>query len=107
MLHADELEELRLQGVSADLCGFLFTDEGEVLLQSVGGRIGISLEQLRAAQTVVAVAGGAEKRAAIAAVLRSGIVDVLITDAGSARALLRSAQPGEIAAGVDTARRRP
>jgi DNA-binding transcriptional regulator LsrR (DeoR family) len=102
---ADELEELRRQGVSADLCGFLFTDEGEVLLHSVGGRIGISLEQLRAAQTVVAVAGGAEKRAAIAAVLRSGIVDVLITDAGSARALLRSAQPGETA-GADTARRR-
>lgn len=103
---ADELEELRGQGVSADLCGFLFTDEGEVLLQSVVSRIGIGLEQLRAAPNVVAVAGGAEKRTAIAAVLRSGIVDMLITDAGSARALLRAAQRGETA-DADTARRRP
>ncbi len=94
---ADELEELRGRGVCADMCGFLFTDEGDVLLQSVGARIGISLEQLQAAETVVAVAGGVEKRAALAAVLRSGIVDVLITDAGSARDLLRSARLRAIA----------
>lgn len=87
---AAEHEELRRQGVCADLCGFLFTDKGEVLLESVGARIGISLAQLEAAETVVAVAGGAEKWTALAAVLRSGIVDVLITDAASARDLLRS-----------------
>jgi DNA-binding transcriptional regulator LsrR (DeoR family) len=90
---ADELDELRCEGVCADLCGLLFTEAGEVPPHPVGGRIGISLEQLRAARTVVAVAGGTEKQAAIAAVLRAGVVDVLITDAGSARALLRSPPP--------------
>jgi len=102
-----EREELRRQGVCADLCGFLFTDKGEVLLESVGARIGISLAQLEAAETVVAVAGGAEKRAALAAVLRSGIVDVLITDAGSARDLLRSAQTVETGTSARAARRSP
>jgi DNA-binding transcriptional regulator LsrR (DeoR family) len=100
---ADELEELRSDGVCADLCGLLFTDEGKVPSTFAGaGRIGIGLEQLRAAPNVVVIAGGTEKRAAIAAVLRTGIVDVLITDCGSARALLESA-PGRVAAGVETA----
>jgi DNA-binding transcriptional regulator LsrR (DeoR family) len=51
-------------------------------------RIGILPEQLGAVRRVVAVAGGREKHRAIPAVLRSGLVDVLITDAGSARAAL-------------------
>jgi DNA-binding transcriptional regulator LsrR (DeoR family) len=98
---AEERAELSAHGVVADLCGLLFTAAGEVPDHPIGSRIGISLEQLRGAQTVVAVAGGTEKQEAIAAVLRAGIVDVLITDAGSARALVRA--PSAALAGTTVA----
>jgi DNA-binding transcriptional regulator LsrR (DeoR family) len=84
-----ELRDLRERGVVADLCGFLFTKEGEVLEPLASERIGISLEQLHAVETVLAVGGGTEKCEALAAVMRSRIVDILITDAGSAELLLR------------------
>jgi DNA-binding transcriptional regulator LsrR (DeoR family) len=83
-----ELSVLRERGVAADLCGFLLTKEGEVLVSLEGERIGITLEQLNAAETVLAICGGTEKREALAAVLRSRMVDILITDAGSAKQLL-------------------
>jgi DNA-binding transcriptional regulator LsrR (DeoR family) len=85
-----ELRSLRRRGVVADLCGFLFMANGEVLEPLNDERIGITLAQLEVAGTVLAVAGGSEKREALAAVLQSGIVDILVTDAGSARQLLRS-----------------
>jgi DNA-binding transcriptional regulator LsrR (DeoR family) len=84
-----ELSALRERGVVADLCGFLFTKEGEVLRSLENERIGITREQLDAAETVLAIAGGTEKHQALAAVLRSRMVDILITDAGSAKQLLR------------------
>ena len=45
-------------GVVADLCGFLFDAQGEVLEQPQGERIGVSLGQLDAAGTVLAICGG-------------------------------------------------
>jgi DNA-binding transcriptional regulator LsrR (DeoR family) len=83
-----EIEELKRQGVSADMCGFLFAHDGSVLHPWAEKRIGISLAKLEAARMVIAVAGGSEKRDALRAILRSGTVDVVVTDAGSATALL-------------------
>jgi DNA-binding transcriptional regulator LsrR (DeoR family) len=85
-----EVERFRRQGASADLCGIMVTDDGRVLADSAieARRIGILPAQLRAIPRVVAIAGGKEKHRAIGAVLRSELVDVLITDAGSASALL-------------------
>jgi DNA-binding transcriptional regulator LsrR (DeoR family) len=84
-----ELRDLRERGVVADMCGFLFTEKGVVLESLASERIGISLEQLDAAETVLAIAGGTDKHEALVAVLRSRMVDILITDAGSAKQLLR------------------
>jgi DNA-binding transcriptional regulator LsrR (DeoR family) len=50
--------------------------------------IAVSWEQLRAIPTVVAVAVGEYKAAAIAGAARSGCIDVLITDEPVARRLL-------------------
>ncbi len=83
-----EVRALRRRGVVADLCGFLITNKGEVIGPPEGERIGVSLAQLEAAKTVLAVCGGAEKRQALAGTLRSGLVDILVTDAGSAEELL-------------------
>lgn len=53
--------------------------------------IGISLDQLRRAGRRIAVAGGAAKHQAIAAALNGKWIDVLVTDADSANALLSGA----------------
>jgi DNA-binding transcriptional regulator LsrR (DeoR family) len=88
-----EAAELLDRGICADICGIAvdaggaIADEPEVDAR----RVGILPAQLEAVPTVIAVAGGTEKHRAIAAVLRSGLVDVLITDAGSARAALDGA----------------
>ncbi len=89
-----EIERFRKRGVSADLCGIMFTADGSLLAvdEVDSRRIGILPTQLRAVPKVVAVAGGTEKQRAIGSVLRSGMVDVLITDTGSARALLADAE---------------
>jgi DNA-binding transcriptional regulator LsrR (DeoR family) len=84
----DEVAALRAVGVVADLCGFLLNAQGDVLEQPDSERIGVSLGQLEAAGTVLAICGGTDKRAALGATLRSGLVDVLVTDAGSASELL-------------------
>ncbi|HTV12428.1 MAG TPA: sugar-binding domain-containing protein [Acidimicrobiales bacterium] len=84
----EEVSSLRRRGVVADLCGFLFDGSGHLPGPHDNHRIGISLEQLDAAGTVLAVCGGNEKRRALAAVLRSGLVDIVVTDAGSAGELL-------------------
>lgn len=85
---AAEVRRLRDRGVVADLCGFLFSAEGKVVEALEAQRIGITLDQLDKAGTVLAVCGGSEKRRALGAVLRSQMVDIVVTDAGSAEALL-------------------
>ena len=74
---AAEVQELKRQGVCADMCGFLFSPDGQVLHPQTKERIGIGLTRFEEARTVVVVAGGSEKRDALAAVLRSGTADVL------------------------------
>lgn len=87
----EELEELERRGVQADAFGFLFDADGALVPLPVGERIGIGIEQLRAVKLVVVVAGGTEKRRAVAAMLASGVVDMLITDAGTAVELVGAA----------------
>jgi DNA-binding transcriptional regulator LsrR (DeoR family) len=53
--------------------------------------ISITTEQLRQIPQVIAVAGGAEKAAAIAAAVRAGLVHTLITDHAAAEVLLDGA----------------
>jgi DNA-binding transcriptional regulator LsrR (DeoR family) len=72
---------------------------GETLLQAftTNGRpvscstypIAMSLDQLRAVDRVVVVAGGVDKAPAIEAVVRGGVGTILVTDVGAARILLR------------------
>ena len=53
--------------------------------------IGIDLAQLSRVPRVVAVAGGARKANAIHAALRSGVINVLVTDDQVARAIVETA----------------
>jgi len=89
---------LTRRGVCADLCGIMVASDGTVVSdhEIEAQRVGILPTQLRAIPTVVAVAGGTEKTAAISAVLRSGLVDVLVTDAGAARAVLSEVEVARV-----------
>ena len=85
----DELEQLRAQGV-AGATNFDFLDSDGFQIQTeIDQRIlKIGFERLRNIQNLVVVAFGAHKVIPLRAVLRSGIVDVLITDQVTAQALL-------------------
>lgn len=80
----------------ADLCHRLVDAEG----RPCSGpdeccTIAVTIEQLRKAKRVLAVAGGPHKVRAIQAALRTGAIDVLLTDEATALALLRAAdRPG-------------
>lgn len=81
------LEKLEAEGAVGDLCGRFFDPQGQQCLVEPGV-IGVSLEQLRALDHVVAVAAGADKAAAILGALRGGYLNVLVTDTTAAQAIL-------------------
>jgi DNA-binding transcriptional regulator LsrR (DeoR family) len=84
------LESLARAGAVGDIALRFFDAEGAPVQSALDERIlGITTEQLRRAPRVVAVAGGPGKAEAIHAALKSGIVDVLITDQDTAEELGR------------------
>ena len=70
--------------------GLRFVDaSGSPLDLEINERIiGLSLEQIKRIPRVIGVAGGEEKQKIILAALRGEILDALITDDATARALL-------------------
>jgi DNA-binding transcriptional regulator LsrR (DeoR family) len=89
LVDADDRRELWHGRATADVCGIVLDAAGRVVRSSLADRtIGVSPERLAAIPTVVAVAGGTSKSTAIASVLRSGLVDVLVTDEAAARSIL-------------------
>ncbi|WP_228447464.1 sugar-binding transcriptional regulator [Streptomyces paludis] len=83
-----ERDALLASGVAAETCALMFDAEGQALRGLDDRRIGISLQDLRAIDNVMGVAGGPTKRDAISALLRSGILHTLVVDEPTARALL-------------------
>lgn len=80
------MEELRAAGAVTDICGHFLDADGRELDHPLNRRaITLSLEALRKIPTRVFAAGGDHKTEAIAAVLRSGLVSVLICDEDTAR----------------------
>lgn len=77
------------QDIAADLCTTLVNSKGQVL-DSPMNRLGfgISTEQLRKTKKMIGVAGGGEKFEGIVASLKSGLLNVLITDFDTAIRLL-------------------
>lgn len=84
-----ERTDLLAAGATADVCTFVLDGKGRQLTSALLERtVGISIAELRAVPTVIAVAGGEEKVEAIAAALASGIIGTLVTDSITASALL-------------------
>lgn len=76
-----ELAMLNEAGAVGEISFRFFDQAGKPVETPLNDRvIGISLEDLRKADRVMALAGGASKTAAIAGALRLGIINVLVTD---------------------------
>jgi DNA-binding transcriptional regulator LsrR (DeoR family) len=82
-----ERDDLIARGVRAEVCATLVDDQGRVIHDVDDRCIAIPESQLRRIPHVIAVAGGETKTQAIRAVLASGLVHSLITDASTARRL--------------------
>ncbi len=97
-LSLDEIARLRDQGAVGDVLGNYVAESGALIDSPHSGRlIALSIDDLRAIGTVVAVASEAEKPHAILGVLRAGVVDVLIVDESNAQAVLRLAKSQAVA----------
>ena len=80
---------MRRDGVVGDLMGYLLDEKGAVLdIPQNRKVVALHPEQLSEVETVVGVAGGAAKAAAILAALRGGYLDVIVTDSVAAEAIL-------------------
>lgn len=76
-----ELAMLNDAGAVGEISFRFFDRNGRQVETPLNERvIGITLEELRRADRVIALAGGESKTAAIAGALRLGVIDVLVTD---------------------------
>lgn len=86
---ANELTELTEAGAVGDISLRFFDRTGKLIKTPLDDRvIGISLEELAKVDRVIALAGGHAKTEAIFGALKTGVLDVLITDKFTAQRLL-------------------
>jgi DNA-binding transcriptional regulator LsrR (DeoR family) len=84
-----ERAAFRAQNPVGDICCRFFDADGRPITGVVHDRVlAVELDDLRSISTVVGVVTGAEKTPAVLAALRTGIIDVLITDAALAHSLV-------------------
>ena len=80
---------LREQGAVGDIMARFFDRQGRPIPSELDKRvIGLDLEQLKRIPHVIAVAGGSGKAEAILGALRTGCLDVLITDSSTAERVI-------------------
>ncbi|MER8387690.1 sugar-binding transcriptional regulator [Mesorhizobium sp. M0166] len=85
----DDLRSLREAGAVGDICGHWIGADGHLVDHPLNSRvIGLAPEHLRDVDTVILPSGGLDKVPVLRAVLRLGVVDVLITDEKTAEAIL-------------------
>ncbi|MCB0044900.1 MAG: sugar-binding transcriptional regulator [Caldilineaceae bacterium] len=90
-LTADELAGIRRAGGVGDMAGQIFTLNGQADNSGFNRRVvGLNLTELADVDTVMAVALGQEKRDAVVGALRTGVIDVLCSDAATVQAVLES-----------------
>ena len=90
-LSAEDQRRLLHSGAVGDVSGRFFNLWGEPVPVLDDRLIAIEREELAALPTVVGIAAGTQKHAATEGALRSGYVNVLVTDEATARALVKRA----------------
>ncbi|MEF3304334.1 sugar-binding transcriptional regulator [Paenibacillus sp. GYB003] len=81
------IAELNADGALAEAFGYYFDREGNVVHKMP--TVGLRLEDIQSTEVVIAVAGGKSKGEAIAAVMKFGHEDVLVTDEAAAVELMK------------------
>jgi deoxyribonucleoside regulator len=90
----DDLATLKAAGAVGDICGNFFDARGRPCPAPFQDRlVGIRLQDLRRAPTVVACVAGPEKVPALAGALTGRLVNVLVTDEQTARGMLELLGP--------------
>ncbi|MFF1572064.1 sugar-binding transcriptional regulator [Leifsonia sp. NPDC058292] len=88
-LTRDDVASLADKGAVGDVVGRFITESGGVADEELNNRtLGISLDDLRAAKTSIAVIAGSTKHRVAHAVVSSGLCTTLITDEATANYLL-------------------
>ncbi len=88
-LDDEDLEYIGGRGAVGEICGSYFSRDGSrVPLEMDGRTIGLGFEDMKRAPTRVAMGWGVGKSLANIGAARSGLVNVLITDEGTAREML-------------------
>ncbi len=86
---AAEMRRLRDRGAVGDILGSFFDTDGKVVVDGIGDRVvAIGREDLERIDCVVAVCSERDKSDAILGALRSGMVNVLVANLSTARAVL-------------------
>ena len=84
----DPAELIALGGVG-DITGHILNADGDLIDHPVNSRvIGLSLDEMARIKNVILAAGGLHKVPVIAAAIKRGFVDTLVTDENTAKALL-------------------
>ena len=84
-----EMAQLHEAGAVGEISFRFFAKDGRLVDTPLNERvIGISIEDLKKAGRVMALAGGESKTAAIAGALKLGVIDVLVTDRFTAARLM-------------------
>jgi DNA-binding transcriptional regulator LsrR (DeoR family) len=87
-LKHEDLKLLKQSKAVGDVCAHFLDIDGNVCTDIDDRVIAISLEDLRKIPRVIGVATGEDKVSSIAGALKSGVLDVLITDEKTAKAVL-------------------
>ncbi len=83
-----DLEKSKNNELSGDYLNYYFDDRGRILAPSTLGPYSINLDAIRQIRTRIAIASGYEKVGSISSLLKTGLVNVLITDISTARNVL-------------------
>lgn len=87
----EEIKLLAGKGAVGDVCLRFFDEDGKQVITELNDRvISMELDQLRNVRRIVGVAGGQRKTRAIRGAAMGKLINVLITDLGSAERLLAS-----------------
>lgn len=96
ILSKNELALLKMQGAVGDVLDHFFDKDGKPVNNAIEDRIiSTGLDHLKEMKNVVGVAAGPEKVESIFATLKSGYLNVLITDSRTAQSLLDHASDDE------------
>lgn len=89
-MQPEEFAELKGRGAVAEAFGYYFDSNGHPVTASMS--VGLDIEHVESVSQIVAVAGGARKASAIIAVTRHHRHDLLVTDEGAARQIIKNIQ---------------